>query len=137
MSTKCTACYGPKIGTADTQDLAHSMKQRLGIAASLLPDPELLILDEPTNGPDPSGIVEIRGPLADLARTGRTVIVSSHLLSEIETVCDFLVVIRFGHLARSGPVTDLPARTGQRSEIAAEHEQDTASPLALLAAESR
>ncbi|MER6678621.1 hypothetical protein [Streptomyces sp. NPDC000983] len=113
------------------------MKQRRGIAAALLPDPELLILDEPTNGLDPAGIVEVRGPLADLARAGRTVIVSSHLLSEIEMVCDFMVVIRFGHLVHSGPVTDLLARTGQRSEIAAEHEQDTASPLALLSAESR
>ncbi|GGV00199.1 ABC transporter ATP-binding protein [Streptomyces litmocidini] len=111
------------------------MKQRLGIAAALLPDPELLILDEPTNGLDPSGIVEIRGLLADLARAGRTVIVSSHLLAEIETVCDFLVVIRFGHLVYSGPVTDLLARTGQRIEIAAEHARDTSSLLALLAAD--
>ncbi|MGW8885913.1 ABC transporter ATP-binding protein [Streptomyces sp. NPDC055749] len=111
------------------------MKQRLGIAAALLPDPELLILDEPTNGLDPSGIVEIRGLLADLARAGRTVIVSSHLLAEIETLCDFLVVIRFGHLVYSGPVTDLLARTGQRIEIAAEREQDTDSLLALLSAD--
>ncbi|MER6037438.1 MULTISPECIES: ATP-binding cassette domain-containing protein [unclassified Streptomyces] len=111
------------------------MKQRLGIAAALLPDPKLLILDEPTNGLDPSGIVEIRGLLADLAEAGRTVIVSSHLLAEIETVCDFLVVIRFGHLVYSGPVTDLLARTKQRIEITAEHERDTSSLLALLSAD--
>ncbi|GIH95755.1 ABC transporter ATP-binding protein [Planobispora siamensis] len=111
------------------------MKQRLGIAAALLPDPELLILDEPTNGLDPSGIVEIRGLLADLARAGRTVIVSSHLLAEIETVCDFLVVIRFGHLIYCGPVTDLLTRARQRIEIAAEHARDTAALLALLAAD--
>ncbi|WP_458248478.1 ABC transporter ATP-binding protein [Streptomyces sp. MAI_2237] len=111
------------------------MKQRLGIAAALLPDPELLILDEPTNGLDPSGIVEIRGLLADLARAGRTVIVSSHLLAEIETVCDFLVVIRFGHLIYSGPVTDLLARASRRIEIAAEHARDTSSLRALLTAD--
>ncbi|MGW0121773.1 ABC transporter ATP-binding protein [Streptomyces sp. NPDC003327] len=111
------------------------MKQRLGIAAALLPDPELLILDEPTNGLDPSGIVEIRGLLADLARAGRTVVVSSHLLAEIETVCDFLVVIRFGHLVYSGPVTDLLTRARQRIEIAAEHAGDTSALLTLLSAD--
>lgn len=121
--------------TEPVKRFSLGMKQRLGIAAALLPDPELLILDEPTNGLDPSGIVEIRGLLADLARAGRTVIVSSHLLAEIETVCDFLVVVRFGRLVYSGPVTDLLARTGQRIEIAAEHPQDTSSLHALLSAD--
>lgn len=78
------------------------MKQRLGIAAALLPDPELLILDEPTNGLDPAGIVEIRMLLRQLAAEGRTVIVSSHLLSEIQAACDDLVVIRAGHLLYNG-----------------------------------
>ncbi|WP_331724297.1 ATP-binding cassette domain-containing protein (plasmid) [Streptomyces longwoodensis] len=121
--------------TEPVKRFSLGMKQRLGIAAALLPDPDLLILDEPTNGLDPSGIVEIRGLLADLARAGRTVIVSSHLLAEIETVCDFLVVIRFGHLVYSGPVTDLLARTEKRIEISAEHERDTSSLLALLSAD--
>jgi ABC-2 type transport system ATP-binding protein len=67
------------------------MKQRLGIAAALLTDPQLLILDEPTNGLDPSGIVEIRALLQKLAAAGKTVIVSSHLLSEIEAACDPIV----------------------------------------------
>ncbi|MFF4981198.1 ABC transporter ATP-binding protein [Streptomyces sp. NPDC001046] len=111
------------------------MKQRLGIAAALLPDPALLILDEPTNGLDPSGIVEIRSLLADLARSGRTVIVSSHLLAEIEAICDFLVVIRFGHLVYSGSVTDLLARTRQRLVITAEHEADTGALRELLTAD--
>ncbi len=87
------------------------MKQRLGIAAALLSDPELLILDEPTNGLDPAGIVEIRELLRDLGRNGRTVIVSSHQLSEIEAVCDHLVVIRFGELVFSGPMTEMMQRT--------------------------
>ncbi|MGW5047482.1 ABC transporter ATP-binding protein [Streptomyces griseoluteus] len=120
--------------TEPVKRFSLGMKQRLGIAAALLPDPELLILDEPTNGLDPSGIVEIRGLLADLARAGRTVIVSSHLLAEIETVCDFLVVIRFGHLIYSGSVADLLTRTRQRIEIAAEHARDTSSLLTLLSA---
>ena len=79
------------------------MKQRLGIAAALLPDPELLVLDEPTNGLDPAGIVEVRDLLRSLGDDGRTVIVSSHLLSEIEAACDTLVVIRYGELLFSGP----------------------------------
>lgn len=111
------------------------MKQRLGIAAALLPDPKLLILDEPTNGLDPSGIVEIRRLLAELAGSGRTVIVSSHLLAEIEAVCDFLVVIRFGHLVYSGPVADLLARTRRRVEIAPEHDRDVSALRSLLSEE--
>ncbi|MEY2468303.1 MAG: type transport system ATP-binding protein [Actinomycetota bacterium] len=66
------------------------MKQRLGIAAALLGDPELLILDEPANGLDPQGVREMRSLIAGLAGTGRTVLVSSHDLSELEQVCDWL-----------------------------------------------
>jgi ABC-2 type transport system ATP-binding protein len=100
------------------------MKQRLGIAAALLSDPELLILDEPTNGLDPAGIVEIRELLRELGRNGRTVIVSSHQLSEIEAVCDHLVVIRFGKLILSGPMAEMMKRTREHIEIAAEHAAD-------------
>ncbi len=100
------------------------MKQRLGIAAALLSDPELLILDEPTNGLDPAGIVEIRGLLRDLGREGRTVFVSSHQLSEIEAVCDHLIVIRFGKLVFSGPMAEMMKRTREHIDIAAEHATD-------------
>ena len=111
------------------------MKQRLGIAAALLSDPELLILDEPTNGLDPAGIVEIRELLRDLGRNGRTVIVSSHQLSEIEAVCDHLVVIRFGELIFSGPMAEVLKRTREHIDIAAERAIDN-QPLgdALVAA---
>jgi ABC-2 type transport system ATP-binding protein len=111
------------------------MKQRLGIAAALLSDPELLILDEPTNGLDPAGIVEIRELLRDLGRNGRTVIVSSHQLSEIEAVCDHLVVIRFGELIFSGPMADMLARTREHIDIAAEHPADMARLAAALVAD--
>ena len=104
------------------------MKQRLGIAAALLSDPELLILDEPTNGLDPAGIVEIRELLRELGRNGRTVIVSSHQLSEIEAVCDHLVVIRFGELVFSGPMTEMMKRTREHIDVAAEHPADMDSP---------
>ena len=101
------------------------MKQRLGIAAALLPDPELLILDEPTNGLDPAGIVEVRGLLQDLGHSGRTVVVSSHLMSEIESICTHLVVIRFGVLLYSGPIGDLLAKATNHVDVEAEHPEDT------------
>jgi len=110
------------------------MKQRLGIAAALLSDPELLILDEPTNGLDPAGIVEIRELLRDLGRNGRTVIVSSHQLSEIEAVCDHLVVVRFGELIFSGPMAEVMKRTREHIDIAAEHPADMGRLEAALVA---
>src|SRR3954466_3351122 len=78
------------------------MKQRLGIAAALLGDPELLVLDEPANGLDPVGMSEMRELIAELASGDRTVLVSSHLLSELEHVCDWLLVIDHGRLAYAG-----------------------------------
>ena len=110
------------------------MKQRLGIAAALLPDPELLILDEPTNGLDPAGIVEIRELLRELGRNGRTVIVSSHLLSELEAICDHLVIIRFGKLVFDGPMSEMLGRTREHVDVAAEHEADTSRLADMLTA---
>jgi ABC-2 type transport system ATP-binding protein len=83
------------------------MKQRLGIAAALLPDPELLVLDEPTNGLDPPGIRDLRSLLRALADSGMTVFVSSHLLDELQQICDQLVVIDHGRLVFSGDVETL------------------------------
>ena len=111
------------------------MKQRLGIAAALLSDPELLILDEPTNGLDPAGIVEIRELLRELGRNGRTVIVSSHQLSEIEAVCDHLVIIRFGELIFAGPMTEVLKRSREHIDIAAEHAGDTDRLVGALRAD--
>jgi ABC-2 type transport system ATP-binding protein len=108
------------------------MKQRLGIAAALLPDPELLILDEPTNGLDPAGIVEIRGLLQRLASEDRTVIVSSHLLAEIEAACEYIVVIRFGELMFSGPIEELMAQATPHVDIRPEHDYDRPKLLSLL-----
>ncbi len=83
------------------------MKQRLGIAAALLAEPTLLILDEPTNGLDPAGIVEMRSLIRSLADEGITVFVSSHLLSEIEHICDHVVMIRNGRSVFQGSVVEL------------------------------
>lgn len=83
------------------------MKQRLGIAAALLPEPKLLILDEPTNGLDPEGIQEVRDLLKKLALQGTTVFVSSHLLSEIEIISQQIVMLRKGEVVFAGAIEDL------------------------------
>jgi ABC-2 type transport system ATP-binding protein len=88
------------------------MKQRLGIAAALLKDPELLILDEPTNGMDPIGIAEMRPFIRSLGRGERTVLLSSHLMSEVEQVADRVGVISRGRLVREGTVDELRGREG-------------------------
>ena len=83
------------------------MKQRLGIAAALLPNPKLLILDEPTNGLDPAGIQEVRDLLEKLAAQGVTVFVSSHLLSELEMISKYLVMLRKGSVIFAGHIEEL------------------------------
>jgi ABC-2 type transport system ATP-binding protein len=84
------------------------MKQRLGLAAALLNDPDLLILDEPTNGLDPGGIQEMRNFIREQAHThGKTVFLSSHMLNEVEQVCDRVAIINKGLLIREGPVETL------------------------------
>jgi len=91
------------------------MRQRLGIAAALLTDPEVLFLDEPTNGLDPQGIRDMRALLRQQAETGKSILVSSHVLSEIEHICDHLVVIRDGTRMFFGPIADLERQ--QRAEL--------------------
>ena len=83
------------------------MRQRLGIAAALIGDPHVLILDEPANGLDPEGIRWMRGLLKSLADAGRTILVSSHLLSEMEILADEVVIIAAGQLVRQGTVGDV------------------------------
>ena len=86
---------------------SQGMKQRLGVAAALLKDPELLILDEPTNGLDPAGMAEMRGFIRGLGRGRRTVLLSSHLMVEVEQICDRVGVISKGALVREGTVDEL------------------------------
>ncbi|WP_376793735.1 ABC transporter ATP-binding protein [Thermogemmatispora sp.] len=83
------------------------MKQRLGIAAALLTDPELIILDEPTNGLDPVGMVEIRQLIARLAQQGKTIFLSSHILHEVQQVCNRVAILHRGNLIKQGSVADL------------------------------
>jgi ABC-2 type transport system ATP-binding protein len=101
------------------------MKQRLGVAAALIKDPELLILDEPTNGLDPAGMAEMRTFIRGLGRGRRTVLLSSHLMTEVEQICDRVGVIRGGALVGEGTVSELRGRETLRvrAEPAAEAER--------------
>jgi ABC-2 type transport system ATP-binding protein len=83
------------------------MKQRLGIASALLRQPELLMLDEPTNGVDPAGIHDMRDLIRQIGSSGTTVFLSSHLLSEIQSICDWLVIVERGRLLYEGPTAGL------------------------------
>ncbi|MFM1794377.1 MAG: hypothetical protein RL642_762 [Bacteroidota bacterium] len=85
------------------------MKQRLAIAATLLGNPEVLVLDEPTNGLDPVGIAEIRELIKSLAAAGHTIIMASHLLDEVEKICDHVAILKYGKLIASGTVTSVLA----------------------------
>jgi ABC-2 type transport system ATP-binding protein len=94
------------------ESYSMGMKQRLGIAAALLSDPKLLLLDEPANGLDPAGIVAMRDTLRALAAQGKTVFVSSHLLAEIQVMADVVGIIAAGKLVREGQLKDLLASQG-------------------------
>jgi ABC-type multidrug transport system ATPase subunit len=98
---------GRKFGTYST-----GMKQRLGVAGALLKDPDLLILDEPSNGLDPQGMAEMRKLIKDIAQGGRTVLLSSHLLGEVEQICDRVGVISNGRLVIQSTVQGLLGERG-------------------------
>jgi ABC-2 type transport system ATP-binding protein len=110
---------------------SFGMKQRLGIAAALLGDPDLLILDEPINGLDPAGVREMRELISGLAGAERTVLVSSHVLAELEQVCDWLIVIDGGRLLFQGPADELVSGSGLSLLVGPEWPEDI-EPLAAL-----
>ena len=93
------------------------MRQRLGVAACLLGDPRLLILDEPMNGLDPAGMADMREMITSLVAEGRTVVLSSHLLDEIERTCDAVAIVDQGRIIRQGPITELLAGATLEVEI--------------------
>jgi len=102
-----TSRAGRKFGTYST-----GMKQRIGVAGALLKDPDLLILDEPSNGLDPQGMAEMRKLIKDIAQGGRTVLLSSHLLGEVEQICDRVGVISGGRLVIQSTVQELLGEKG-------------------------
>ncbi|WP_431242623.1 ABC transporter ATP-binding protein [Flavobacterium sp. P21] len=105
------------VGLTERKDSKFStfslgMKQRLAIASALLNDPEILILDEPTNGLDPQGIHQIRDIIKEIASQGTTILLASHLLDEVEKVCSHVVVLRKGEILYSGSVDEMSANEG-------------------------
>jgi ABC-2 type transport system ATP-binding protein len=104
------------------------MKQRLGVATALLGDPELLVLDEPTNGLDPAGMADMRRLVIDLAAQGRTVLLSSHMLSEVQEICDRVGVISAGRLLTESTVAEL---RGDKSVIVRATPADVALATAM------
>jgi ABC-2 type transport system ATP-binding protein len=122
------------VGLADRADekvakLSLGMRQRLGLAASLLKDPELLVLDEPANGLDPAGIREIRELLRALGADGRTVFVSSHLLSEVEQTCDRVAIIDRGRLVLSGRVDEVLSAAARPALLVGLHDTSAAAEV--------
>ncbi len=95
------------------------MKQRLSIGSALLCDPEVMLLDEPTNGLDPQGIAEIRELIVDIANSGKTILLASHLLDEVQKVCTHFAVLRRGQLIHQGPVDEVE-KGGVQIEVKAD-----------------
>lgn len=107
----------------DFSTYSLGMKQRLAIASALLNDPEILILDEPTNGLDPQGIHQIREIISKIALSGTTILLASHLLDEVEKVCSHVVVIREGNMLYNGKVEDMTASFGHVEMAANNHKE--------------
>ena len=104
------------------------MRQRLGVARSLLGDPELLILDEPTNGLDPAGIHEFRAMIRGFVAEGRTVLLSSHLLDEVEKICDAVAIVDRGRVVMQGSIAELAAG-GEKTILIATSDEERASVI--------
>ena len=110
---------------ADVNTLSRGMKQRLSLARALIHDPELLVLDEPASGLDPRARVQLRELIAELNRMGRTIVISSHILAELEGICSHLAVVDNGSVLAQGRVEDIRSRLfAQRSLTARIHPED-------------
>jgi ABC-2 type transport system ATP-binding protein len=96
---------------------SHGMKQRLGIAGALLRDPKLLLLDEPTTGLDPAGMRDMRALVHRLAEDGLTVLLSSHLMDEVEDLCDRVAIVSRGRVVYEGELAELISSTGGRYDL--------------------
>ncbi|HEX3780709.1 MAG TPA: ABC transporter ATP-binding protein [Pseudonocardiaceae bacterium] len=110
--TRLTQRAGDKVSA-----YSMGMRQRLGLAACLLADPQLLILDEPMNGLDPAGMHEMRDMIRGLVDEGRTVMLSSHLLDEVERTCDAVAIVDHGKVVRQGPIDELTGGIGVVLEV--------------------
>ncbi len=120
--------------TAMVDSLSRGMQQRLGVARVLVHDPKVLLLDEPASGLDPRARIEMRELLTELGRMGKTLIVSSHILSELAEMCTSIGIIERGKLLYAGAITDAYARAGRGHRVTVvPEESDTAQPLESIA----
>ena len=124
-----------RVGIAQRADdrvakYSMGMRQRLGVAACLLGDPQLLILDEPMNGLDPAGMHQMRDMVRSLVDEGRTVVLSSHLLDEVERTCDAVAIVDRGRVVRQGTIADLLAGTATTLHVDCSDPQAAADLLA-------
>jgi ABC-2 type transport system ATP-binding protein len=137
MSARIAAALGlvdlASVGERPAKGYSTGMRQRLGIALALLADPPILILDEPVNGLDPAGIAEIRDLVIDLAAGGRTILVSSHLLTEVEKTCDHVTIVDRGRIVAAGTPDSL-AGGGERIELRLAAGESAAAQRSLEAA---
>jgi len=122
-----------RVGLADRasdkiRTYSHGMRQRLGLAAALLHEPELIVLDEPATALDPAGIRDVRAMLAALRDEGRTIFISSHLLSEVEQICDQVAVVSKGRMMYQGPLAGLTGGAG-RVRVGVERADDAGRVL--------
>jgi len=127
------------VGLADRRSdrfgrFSLGMKQRLGIAAALLGDPELLVLDEPTNGLDPAGMRDMRALISQLAEQERTILVSSHLLAQLEQVCNWLIIVDAGRIQFCGPAAEFAGAQSPSIELGPMHTHDLLGLADVVAA---
>jgi ABC-2 type transport system ATP-binding protein len=116
-------------GSSAFRTYSLGMKQRLAIASTLLKDPDLVIFDEPTNGLDPAGIHEVRQTMRSLADAGKTVLVSSHILAEVQQVADTVSIVTQGRLVASGRVADLIASAGAGEAVVGVEQPERAASV--------
>jgi len=121
--------------SATVDSLSRGMQQRLGLARVLIHDPKVLILDEPASGLDPRARIEIRELLRELKRMGKTIMISSHILSELEEICDHVGIIEHGKLVFSGTMEEIRPRLGMQSKVrvrVAKHQDKAIELLSAL-----
>ncbi len=121
--------------SATVDSLSRGMQQRLGLARVLIHDPKVLILDEPASGLDPRARIEIRELLRELKRMGKTIMISSHILSELEEICDHVGIIEHGRLVFSGTLEEIRSRLGIESKVrvsVADHQNKAIELLSAL-----
>jgi len=119
---------------ATVDSLSRGMQQRLGLARVLIHDPQVLILDEPASGLDPRARIEIRELLRELKRMGKTIMISSHILSELEEICDHIGIIEHGQMVFSGTLEEIRPRLGLHSKVRVKVAKNRNKAVELLSA---